>query len=248
MKFTRVSNRPVFIKSDQDWSRGTLAGYDCETSGIDPKAARIVSASLVIDTLGSNPTVHEWLLNPDVEIELGATAVHGINTEYARTHGMNARKGIAEIITILERVECPLVVVNAAFDMSILIREAMRYDMDAQFVIDRLHILDTLVLDRMLEKFRPGRRSLTAASAAHGVVIRGAHTSTGDVMAAIKLARALGRKYPDLAWCDLDVLMRIQAKAYRDWGLSYEDFRRIEEPYFTVAKDWPYRIPLMVER
>jgi DNA polymerase III subunit epsilon len=228
--------------SRTSWADGTLVGFDTETTNPDPMTARIVSASVVVDTPGEELQVGEWLINPHAPIDLEATAIHGISNEHAERFGVEPEQGVREIIDALAAVDSPVVVVNAAFDFTILIQEAKRYGYDALPVIEKLHIIDTLVCDRWLDKYRPGRRSLTATAASYGIAIRGAHTATGDVHCAIRLARAMAAKFPSFATSDLGALRGIQARAFSDWAENFQEFNQMEDPGFTVPTDWPYRL------
>lgn len=75
------------------WFNGPLLGFDTETTGVDPRHDRLVTAALVFRPASSDAptrtqdTVSTWLANPGVEIPAGATAVHGITNEVAKTHG-----------------------------------------------------------------------------------------------------------------------------------------------------------------
>lgn len=227
--------------SGDAWYTGPLTGFDTETSGVDTASARIVSAALVADVPGSDPVVSDWLLKCPVPIPLDATAVHGINNEHCDKYGQDAATGIAQIIDALSKVEYPIVLVNCAYDFSILVCEAQRYGLDATAVIDKLRIIDTLVCDRMLDPYRPGRRTLTAVSAAYGIAIKGAHTASGDVLCAIRLARAIGAKYPDFGHADLGSLQNVQREAYQSWAQEFRSYRRsCGEPDFDVSTGWPY--------
>lgn len=58
------------------WHRELLIGFDLETTGTDPREARIVTGA-VIEVRGSEPLGRrEWLADPGVEIPADAVAVH----------------------------------------------------------------------------------------------------------------------------------------------------------------------------
>jgi DNA polymerase III subunit epsilon len=222
------------------WSDGTLAGFDTETSSVDPEHARIVSAAIVIDTPGKDPTIYEWLLNVDTEIPLEATAIHGISTEYAQQHGIDPVVALIEITETLGTLrDMPLVMVNAAYDLTILDRELSRYDMGP--LILRNSIIDTLICDRKLDKYRRGRRTLTSTAAAYGLAIEGAHTASGDVQCSIALARAMARKYPHFANMSLEKLQTLQRLASEERARDFQEYRRMNDPEFICDGSWPYR-------
>ncbi|MER6923464.1 exonuclease domain-containing protein, partial [Streptomyces spiralis] len=69
------------------WHRELLIGFDLETTGTDPREARIVTAA-VIEVREGEPVGHrEWLADPGVEIPPDAVAVHGISNERAAAEG-----------------------------------------------------------------------------------------------------------------------------------------------------------------
>jgi DNA polymerase-3 subunit epsilon len=203
-------------------------------------SARIVTASLIVDEPGNTPVVNEWLLKCPVPIDLEATAIHGINNEHADKFGVDSAHGIKSLLAALSTIDCPIVVVNASFDFSILYNEGLRYGIDATPVIERLQIIDTLVCDRWLDPYRPGRRTLTAVSAAYGIAIRGAHQSTGDCLCALRLARVMGSKYPEFANANLAALQGIQADAYRTWANEFREYQQMTDPEFDLNTEWPY--------
>ena len=61
------------------WS-DTLAVFDTETTGLDTRGSRIVTAYVgLIDASGQVTECAEWLTNPGVMIPEAATAVHGLS-------------------------------------------------------------------------------------------------------------------------------------------------------------------------
>ena len=74
------------------WSAGPFLGFDTETTGVDVTTDRIVTAALVHrDARGT--TVRTWIIDPGVEIPAPATAIHGITTERARAPRGPPRRG-----------------------------------------------------------------------------------------------------------------------------------------------------------
>ncbi|GDY61930.1 hypothetical protein SAV14893_013230 [Streptomyces avermitilis] len=69
------------------WHEQLLIGFDLETTGTDPREARIVTGA-VIEVKGQEPVGRrEWLADPGVEIPADAVAVHGITNERAAAEG-----------------------------------------------------------------------------------------------------------------------------------------------------------------
>jgi DNA polymerase-3 subunit epsilon len=228
------------------WAAGPLAGLDTETTSVDPETARIVSAALVLDDpQNSKLWVKEWLINPGADIPLEATAVHGISTEHAQNHGMAPAQALREILAALALIRqeygpVPLVLVNACYDLTILDREIRRHSTGDGLTLS-FPIIDTLVCDRALDKYRRGRRTLTATAAAYGIAISKAHTAAGDVQCAIKLARAMAARFPAFGSASLGWLQDMQRKAAADWAANFQAFRSLSEPGFTCDGSWPYR-------
>jgi DNA polymerase-3 subunit epsilon len=61
------------------WHRELLIGFDLETTGTDPREARIVTGTVIEVKAGEPLGRREWLADPGVEIPADAVAVHGIS-------------------------------------------------------------------------------------------------------------------------------------------------------------------------
>lgn len=233
------------------WTAGTLISFDTETSGPDPETARIVTASVVIiDGTTGKVDRHEWLAAVDDEIPAEATAVHGITTEYAREHGQSPRDVAADVCRLLaDELEtgAPLIAYNVSYDATVLDRECRRYGLPTlhERAADdgiRIRIVDPLVLDRALDRYRKGKRTLAAVSAHYGVPIAeaDAHGSTADALCAARVAWKIGRKYP--AECaDLDALQGRQTAWHRQWADHFGAYLTQQGKPDDVAREWPLR-------
>jgi DNA polymerase-3 subunit epsilon len=170
--------------------------------------------------------------------------VHGINTEMVKEKGMDTEYAIRGIMKTLgylkkEYPKSPLICVNAPYDVTITDRELRRYT-GFNLSVDRLpFIIDTLTCDRKLDPYRPGRRTLTATSAAYGVTVSGAHQAKNDVIASIALIRAMAKKFPGFGSCSLSELQIMQAEAHNDWADQFESYKHISDPEFRVTRGWP---------
>lgn len=207
------------------WHTTKLVGYDCETSAANPKEAFLVSAALV----EVNGQVRTWLVDPgERTIPAEATDVHGISTEYARTHGRPAEEVLAEISQALVdhlTVGHGLAIFNAPFDLAVLDNELSRAEMDtlSQRMAGAIHpVIDPLVLDRGIDPYRRGRRTLTAMCQHYEVSLTEAHTATGDAHACLTLATEIGARHQNVAALSLSELHQRQV----EWALAYAQDRQ----------------------
>ncbi|MEV7776208.1 exonuclease domain-containing protein [Kitasatospora sp. NPDC086791] len=187
----------------QHWYTGPLASFDTETTGVDVEHDRIVSAALVVQPAPGAPVrTTTWLADPGVPIPDGACAVHGITDEHVRLHGRPARAVVAEVtraLAAVARAGHPVVVMNAPYDLTLLDRELRRHHgltLAGGLAAAGLLVLDPRVLDKHVDRYRKGRRTLTDLCAHYGVELAGAHDAAADATAALTLTRRIGARYP----------------------------------------------------
>jgi DNA polymerase-3 subunit epsilon len=223
-----------------------MASFDVETTGKDPATARIVTASVVTTT---RPTsgVQSWLADPGVEIPDEAAAIHGVTTEHARQHGSPARLVALEVAHALIdawSLGRPVVIYNAPYDLTVVDRELRRYGYDG-LAIGGL-VIDSLVLDKAMDRYRKGSRRLVDVAKHYGITLteEDAHTSTGDCLAAARVAWKLATIfYDEIGSMEPDELMAYQASAYRRQALSFQEhLRRQGKPADDVSTEWPIRL------
>lgn len=184
---------------DRPWHDGRLAAFDLETTSAEPTEARIVTAAIALCGGGQETETFTWLVDPGVEIEEGAAAVHGITTEHAREHGQDADQAIAQIATaLIDAIEqgLPIVIFNARFDMTVMDRELRRRGYVANGA-DRLpdaRIIDPLVIDKWLHRYRKGSRKLDAQAEHYGAQLDGAHDASFDAICAARVAWCIGKR------------------------------------------------------
>ncbi|MGW1490883.1 MULTISPECIES: 3'-5' exonuclease [unclassified Streptomyces] len=234
------------------WYDGPLAAFDTETTGVDVEEDRIVSAAVVVqDMTGGRPRVTRWLVNPGVPVPPGATEVHGLTDDHLQRNGRWPAPVVEEIARLLAE-QCaaarPLVVMNAPFDLTILDRELRRHRAAslAQYLENvPLCVLDPRVLDKHLDRYRKGRRTLSDLCDQYEVVLDGAHDAAADAMAALEVTRAVGRRFASrlerLAPSELHTLQAVwhaaQARGLQAW------FARSGAPE-EVDPHWPLRTDL----
>jgi DNA polymerase-3 subunit epsilon len=224
------------------WHTGLLGSYDCETTGRDPLTARLVSAAFVT----SDGRRHDFLVDPGVPIPPETTAVHGITDEQVREHGSDpaeALERIAELLAAHLSAGLPLIVFNAPYDLTLLEAELERHGLRPLVArVGRIEpVIDPLVIDKAVDRFRKGKRNLESQCAHYGVQIEGAHDAAVDAIAALEVAKALAERYPDVGQATPLELHRQQER----WkAASEEDFaayrQRRGEPY-VAEPGWPVR-------
>ncbi|GAA1952601.1 exonuclease domain-containing protein [Agromyces allii] len=222
----------------------TLAVFDLETTGIDVDTCRIVTAHVgVIGRDGEELERRQWIVDPGVEIPTAASLIHGVSTERARLEGAAAPTAVAEIIAALADAAArrlPIVAYNAAYDLTVLAREAERYALVGLPGPDA--VVDPLVIDKAVDKYRRGKRTLTATCEHYGVRLDDAHDAGADAVAAGRVAQAIARTYPELAAIALGDLHSRQIDWSREQAASYQEWRRKNgEPEFTTSGAWPVR-------
>ncbi|MEU8531384.1 MULTISPECIES: 3'-5' exonuclease [Streptomyces] len=184
------------------WYEGPLAAFDTETTGVDVEQDRIVSAALVVqDTAGGRPRITRWLVNPGIPVPRAATEVHGLTDDHLQHHGRWPAPVMEEVARALAEQSAagrPLVVMNAPFDLTILDRELRRHRASslARYMENvPLCVLDPRVLDKHLDRYRKGRRTLTDLCAQYEVELTGAHDAAADAVAALDVVRAVARRF-----------------------------------------------------
>ena len=176
-----------------DWLN-ILAVFDTETTGIRPKTDRVVTAAVHRIDLDGNvlPGGTDFEMNPGIPIPEAAAAVHGF-TDAAVADFMPAADAMPQLIASLQQLVdagVPIVAYNASYDFSLIHYEALSLGITP---LDLTHavIIDPLVLDKTLDKYRKGKRTLQAAAERYGVSLIDAHTAKADAVAAGQVAIAV---------------------------------------------------------
>lgn len=221
-----------------------LAVFDTETTGIDPSRARVVSATIaLIGQAGEVSERYDWLIDPGVEIPEGAARVHGITTEVARASGVTARIGVEQIIEqlfdMLER-GFPVVVYNAPYDLTLLRAEADRHGLAWPGAPSP--VIDPLVIDKHVDRFRRGKRTLDVVSEHYGVHLGTAHDAGEDAIAAGRVAQAIAARYAHVLPGESTELHTAQIEWAAAQAASFQEYmRRVKDPNFVAEGSWPLR-------
>lgn len=227
------------------WHTGRLCGFDLETTGVDVETDRMVTAC-VVQCGDKQPTASAtWLADPGIEIPDGAAKIHGVTTERARAEGRPAAEVVEQVTAALAQVSregIPIVAMNAAFDLTMLDREARRHGVCPLFDVCEPLVVDPRVLDKQLSR-RKGRRTLTDLCEYYGVRLDGAHAADADAIAACRVAWRIAQQHPSIEATPLEELHEQQVQWAAAQGRSLRAyFARTpgkESWADGVRTDWP---------
>lgn len=247
-------DRAQWLSSDEgmtvNWTEAPWLGLDTETTGADPFRDRLVSAALVLRPGGAGESGPDeprtWLADPGVPIPEGATRIHGISTEKARSQGRPVVEVLDELAEALVghwSQGLPVVIFNAPFDLTVINGELGRHRLGS--LEERLGgapapVIDPLVLDHALDRYRPGKRTLAAMTSVYGVTASGqAHTAEVDVTMMLDVLAAMAAKYPQSASMDAGRLHDYQVAEHRKWADNFGSWLRSKGKPDTVSRAWP---------
>ncbi|WP_367379186.1 exonuclease domain-containing protein [Subtercola boreus] len=219
-----------------------LAVFDLETTGIDVETSRVVTANVsIIDHTGNVESRIDWMANPGVPIPAGAAAIHGVSTERAVAEGRPAADVVAEIVDALTDAldqGLSLVIYNAPYDLTLLDREARRHGITP--LREPLPVVDPLVIDKALDRYRKGKRTLEATATFYEVELLDAHDAGADAIAAGRVAQSLASRYAVELEMTQQQLHHSQAGWFAEQATSFQDYmRRTKDPDFTARTAWP---------
>lgn len=223
------------------WAERMVA-FDTETTGVDPFDARMVSAAVVEFHDGIPVERYEWQIDPGVPIPPAATRIHGVHDDH-REGRQDHAEALDEILGTLDDYMIDgftLVVYNAAFDLT-LVRELARDLLDEEWQPNGL-VVDPMVIDRALDKFRKGRRHLAAQCEHYGVELDDAHDARADAEAAGYLAVKMGQKWSNVLSVPGAEMLSIQQTLAKqnDEGLRAWFVKTGRDPR-EVVSGWPMR-------
>lgn len=224
------------------WDR-PIAGLDIEGTTGDARTARPVAIALLMRTADGAklPGSVETIVNTGDPIDPECVAVHGITAERAAAEGrdpIQVMRAVAERLEAIADVGIPLAIMNARFDWPLLHLEARRTGV---LLPHNVCLLDPGVLDRQLDRYRPGKRRLHDLAHTYGVPLHGAaHDSSADAAVAIEVTRAIARAYPAFARFTLQQLQQCQAEWFAAWRVGINrHWANVGNPN-RIEGDWPW--------
>lgn len=158
----------------EKWWNSHLVGLDTETTGTNPHEVRIITAAIVHTSPTSRPRAMQWLIHPGQEVPEEAAAVHGwrLPRIEAALNGHEALRVIDGEVRFLTREAAlfeiagqtaaamgrgtPLVVHNAAYDITLLEAELERNAIDtlASRPSGITGVIDPMVIESQFDPFR----------------------------------------------------------------------------------------------
>jgi DNA polymerase-3 subunit epsilon len=224
----------------ESWAQRKMIGLDFETTDVDTNVARIVTGTLYVIEPGHAPVKYSWLIDPGVEIPEATTAIHGVTTEQARADGMAPADALLAMTELLDEHwtrDVPLVAYNASYDLSLYRAETARHGVPAVDFGGR-HVVDPLVIDRHVDRYRKGGRKLGDVCRHYKVELVDAHTSDADTLATLRLAYKIARRYPQyVGLVSLSALHEAQRVWHRQWSQRMATFLRKEAT--RMESTWP---------
>lgn len=236
----------------EKWWQTRAVAFDVETGGVNVFEDRIVTAAVVHLTPGERPRTLAWVIDSGVPIPAEAAAIHGWTDEKVRAHPdvrtpEAALFEIAGQVALAMSVGAPLIGFNLAFDLSMLEAECRRHKVPT--LAERLApkgirgVVDGFVIDRALDPYRKGKRTLPVTCEHYKVLHGGAHTADADALAAARLVPRLVERFPELAKMSLPQLFDAQIGWHRERQESFAAYLRKQgKDASDVNGEWPVRV------
>lgn len=226
------------------WHEGPLVGLDFETTGVDPLSDLPVQVAVVWHG-ADGPLRHAvFLVDPGREIPGEAVAIHGITTERARREGCSLQETAERVHRELS-VACseavPVVAMNASFDVTIA---ACLFRHAGLRPLEWPRLIDPLVIDRHVDRYRKGKRRLENLCRHYCVSLERPHDAGTDANAAVGLARQIGRRWPEAGSLEAEELTRRQADWHVSWASDFHAWclREGRRGLDAAEYGWPERL------
>ena len=234
------------------WIDDEMLAFDLETTGVDKYADVPVSFALVTLRGGAVIESRYSVVDPGREIPAGAAAVHGISTEQARSEGIALSDAVEEVAAALvaaSRRGVPVVGFNLNYDLTMI--DSCCRSLDGRGLVERGWsgpVLDPLVIDRGLVRWRDTKRTLGDLCAAYGVVNDAAHDARGDAVASAKLLLAMAAEREEVGDAVLSELYAQEARWHNTWAGGFSDWLlRSGKPGFE-DQDFAWPLAVVTDR
>ena len=227
------------------WAESIFPVLDFETTGIDPQNERVIQAALILEAPGGYvlPGSIVTYVNPGEEaiqrMEHKAVETHGITQEIIRVQGRDSYEVFKCISTTLQAIYSlgfPLLIYNAPFDWRFIHYELQRHNLPAP---PPLKLIDPLVIDYQVDKYRKGSRKLSDVARHYGVELTHAHDAQADCVATAETFRRMLKAYPRLAGYTLDELHRLQELWFTRWRDDRNKYWASQGREDHIDHGWP---------
>lgn len=206
----------------------SLCFFDLETTGTDVSKDRIVEISILKIFPNGNRESKTWLVNPEMPIPPGATAVHGITDE--KVAHEPTFKQLSSTICIFIK-DSDLAGYNSdRFDIPLLAEEMLRAGID--FDLKNTKTIDVQTIFHKMEQ-----RTLTAAYKFYcSKNLEDAHSAEADTLATYEVLKSQLDRYSDVLENDVKMLSVFsQHKRFADFA-GFIVFDKDDEEVFTFGK------------
>lgn len=205
-----------------------LCFFDLETTGTDVSKDRIVEISILKILPNGNREGKTWLVNPEMPIPPGATAVHGITDE--KVANEPTFKQLSSTVWNFIK-DSDLAGYNSdRFDIPLLAEEMLRTGID--FDLKNTRTIDVQTIFHKMEQ-----RTLTAAYKFYcGKSLEDAHSAEADTNATYEVLKSQLDRYGEVLENDVKMLSTFsQHKRFADFA-GFIAFDKDDEEVFTFGK------------
>lgn len=226
---------------------------DTETTGVDVLKDRVVQSYIGLFSAAdlSRPLFSQEIIwQAPADMVEQTSEIHGISPKVASL-GVAPNRARAMLRDSLARLknqlpEAPLVAYNAAFDISLLAapKDSFGYSGTSgrmlNAVLQRFDMLDPLILDKQLDKFRKGKRNLASVARHYGSaseeLLEKAHDARFDCEITARVLVDIVEKYRLERGWTLSQLHAAQKKWAVEQKLSFAKFRGLD---LAHEAGWP---------
>lgn len=169
-------------------SQDTFICLDCETTGLDAKADRIIEIAVVKFNFSETFSSFETLVDPETPISEASMDIHHITPEMVQ-----GKPKIQEVLPkIISMVDSHIIIGHGIqMDISFLIESAKRFDVPCSF--EKLILVDTLRLARLYGE--SPTNSLERLRQHFNIEEEGAHRAMSDVVVNINVFKHLSTTF-----------------------------------------------------
>ena len=164
--------------------------FDLETTGINIAKDRIVEISILKVFPNGNKESKTWLVNPEMNIPMESTEIHGITDEKVANEPKFKELAL-QVQTMIK--DCDLAGFNSnRFDIPLLAEEMLRAGVD-------FDMKNRIAVDVQVIFHKKEQRTLSAAYKFYcGKSLENAHSAEADTLATYEILKAQLDKYEDL--------------------------------------------------